>query len=141
MALTASGASRRANGSAVGLLVVSGFALALAACSLFGSHGPYDVYFQERSAQLDDQARGLVAEAARRANDQPGVPVEVIGYTDSAGSPPADFVLSKQRAQTVADALAADGVAESRLVRIGRGQTGGEPGLASRRVEISIGGG
>ena len=94
--------------------------LALSACSLFGPSGPYDVYFQERSAQLDVQARGLVAEAAKRANDEPGVPVEVIGYTDSAGSPPADFLLSKQRAQVVADALAADGVAASRLVRIGR---------------------
>lgn len=139
MALTAA----NANGRAKGLLAIGGLALglALSACSLFGSSGPYDVYFEERSAQLDDQARGLVAEAARRANLQPGVPVEVIGYTDSAGSPPADFILSKQRAQAVADALAANGVAANRLVRIGRGQTGGEPGLASRRVEISIGGG
>ncbi len=137
MALTALGASGRSKG----LLAVGGLVLALSACSLFGSSGPYDVYFQERSAQLDVQAHGLIAEAAKRANDEPGVPVQVIGYTDSAGSPPADFLLSKQRAQVVADALAADGVAANRLVRIGRGQTGGEPGLASRRVEISIGGG
>jgi len=64
--------------------------------------------------------------------------VQVIGYTDSAGSPQADIVLSQQRAQAVADALVADGVASSRLVRLGQGQTGGNPGVMSRRVEIRI---
>jgi hypothetical protein len=37
--------------------------------------------------------------------------------------------------------LTADGVAANRLIRKVRGQTGGDPGLASRRVEITIGGG
>ena len=109
----------------------------LSACS---SGGPYIVYFQERSAQLDPDARDLVALAAQRANAAPGSPVEIIGYTDSAGSPPADILLSQQRAQAVADALAASGVAPSRLQRVGRGQTGVDPGIASRRVEIDIGG-
>ena len=74
----------RARAGAIGLFAVRDRA-ALTTC-----------IFRERSAQLDVQARGLVAEAAKRANDEPGVPVEVIGYTDSAGSPPADFLLSKQ---------------------------------------------
>jgi outer membrane protein OmpA-like peptidoglycan-associated protein len=111
------------------------------ACSPAGPSGPpYIVFFPERSAQLDDQARDLIAQVAARAKDEPAAPVEVIGYTDSAGSPAADVLLSQQRAQTVADALAADGVAPNRLVRKGRGQTGEDPGLASRRVEITIGG-
>ncbi len=114
--------------------------LALSACAPFGSSGPpYIVYFQERSAQLDDQARSLIALVAQRANAEPAVPVNVIGYTDSAGSPPADVQLSQQRAQTVADALVANGVAANRLVRTGRGQTGTDPGVASRRVEITLG--
>lgn len=137
MALVGLGPIRRAKG----LRPVVWLLLALAACSTFGSNGPpYVVFFQERSAQLDEQARSLIAVVAKRANDEPAASVEVIGYTDSAGSPPADVVLSQQRAQAVADALAASGVAPSRLVRIGRGQTGGDPGLASRRVEIAIGG-
>jgi outer membrane protein OmpA-like peptidoglycan-associated protein len=64
--------------------------------------------------------------------------VSVVGYTDSAGTAPADFPLSQRRAQTVADALMADGVAANRLVRSGRGQTGENPGLASRRVEVAL---
>lgn len=116
--------------------------LVLSACSVFGSSGPpYLVYFQERSAQLDPPARTLIALAARRAGEEPASPVDVIGYTDSAGSPPADVLLSQQRAQAVADALVANGVPAGRLVRTGRGQTGDDPGIASRRVEITIGGG
>jgi len=111
------------------------------ACSLLApSNGPYLVYFQQRSAQLDAPARSLIAEAAQRASAEPAAQVTVAGYTDSAGSPPADVALSQQRAQVVADALIADGVAANRIARTGRGQTGGDPGVASRRVEITIGG-
>ena len=104
----------------------------LSACS-----GPrYVVFFQERSAQLDGQAQNVVARAAARASNNPTSSVKVIGYTDSAGSPPADVALSQKRAQTVADALVANGVSKDRLMREGRGQTGENPGVASRRVEI-----
>ena len=109
----------------------------LSACGLFG--GPrYVVFFNERSAQLDSPAQRVIAQVAARAKDNPSAKVEVAGYTDSAGSPPADVLLSKQRAEAVADALEANGVAASRLVLHGRGQTGGNPGVESRRVEISI---
>lgn len=111
----------------------------LSACALFG--GPkYVVFFEEGSAQLDQQAQSVISGAAARANRNPVSSVMVIGYTDSAGSPPADVALSQQRAQTVADALAAHGVAVNRLVREGRGPTGQNPGIASRRVEIVVGG-
>jgi outer membrane protein OmpA-like peptidoglycan-associated protein len=114
--------------------------LVLSACSLFGPSGPsYVVFFQERSAQLDAPARRVVAQAAQRTNADPAARVEVSGYTDSAGSPQADVLLSQQRAQAVADALVASGVAADRLVRKGQGQTGGNPGVASRRVEITVG--
>ena len=115
--------------------------LALAACALFGPGTPdYVVFFPERSAQLDAAAQGVVAQAAQRARDNLGARVRVIGYTDSAGGTQADVALSRQRAQAVADALVADGVEASRLVRAGRGQTKEDPGVASRRVEISVGG-
>ena len=114
--------------------------LLLTSCDAFGPGQPeYLVYFQERSANLDGPARGVVANAARQAQQDSSAPVSVIGYTDSAGSPQVDVVLSQKRAQAVADALVADGVPASRLTRTGRGQTGTDPGLASRRVEIKIG--
>jgi outer membrane protein OmpA-like peptidoglycan-associated protein len=123
-----------------GLVSPSAIMLMLAACSLFAPSGPpYMVYFQERSARLDAKASDVVALAARRASEAPAAQVTVIGHTDSAGSPPADVLLSRQRAQAVTDALAADGVAVARIVRIGAGQTHEDPGVASRRVEITIG--
>jgi outer membrane protein OmpA-like peptidoglycan-associated protein len=112
--------------------------LLLTACALFG-RGEYVVFFPERSAELDAPARGIIANAARQAQQDPSAAVSVIGFTDSAGSPQADIILSQNRAQTVADALVADGVPASRVARQGRGPTGGDPGLASRRVEIKIG--
>jgi outer membrane protein OmpA-like peptidoglycan-associated protein len=112
--------------------------LALPACSLFDTSPKYLVFFQERSAQLDEPARGVIAQAASRANSSSAGKVEVLGYTDSAGSPAADVLLSQLRAQVVADALVTNGVAPARLVRHGAGQTNVNPGVASRRVEITI---
>ena len=115
--------------------------LVLSACSLFGPSGPrYVVFFQEGSAQLDAPAGSVIAQAAQRANADPAAPVEVSGYTDTAGSPQANVVLSQERAQAVADALVARGVAANRLIRKAQGQTGSNPGVASRRVEITVGG-
>jgi len=115
--------------------------LVLSACSLFGPSGPhYVVFFQERSSQLDAPARSVIVQIARRASANPAAPVEVTGYTDSAGSARADVVLSQERAQAVADALVASGIAANRLVRKAHGQTGSNPGVASRRVEITVGG-
>src|SRR5271155_6011424 len=94
--------------------------LGLPACSALGpSNPPYLVYFQERSTQLDPPARSLVVLAASRANEEPAAPVNVVGYTDNAGSLPADVQLSVQRAQAVADALVANGVAANRLLIVG----------------------
>lgn len=113
----------------------------LAACSTTPpGNPPYMVYFPLRSARLDAKADDVVALAARRAGTAPAARVTVTGYTDSAGSPPADVALSRQRAQAVAEALAADGVTVTRIVQVGAGQTNEAAGVASRRVEIAIGG-
>jgi outer membrane protein OmpA-like peptidoglycan-associated protein len=115
--------------------------LALSACSISAtSRSSYLVFFQERSAKLDTDADKVIALVAQHAKEQPAAPVDVIGYTDSAGSPPADVRLSQQRAQAVSGALVANGVAANRVVPIGLGPTGEDPGLASRRVEIAIAG-
>ena len=100
----------------------------------------YLVFFTERSSALEPSAADVVARAASAARAQPSSPVVVLGWTDSDGSKQADIELSRARAQRVADALVADGVAAGRITRHGRGQTGTDPGVESRRVEIRIGG-
>jgi hypothetical protein len=116
--------------------------LTLSACALFGPRGPhYVVFFQERSAQLDASARAVIAQVARRANADPAAPVEVRGYTDSSGSPPADVLLSRERVRSVADALVSHGVAANRLVRKGRDRrvpTQGSPAGGSRSLSAAI---
>ncbi len=100
----------------------------------------YIVFFAERSAVLEPTAADVITRAAAAASTTPNAPVAVLGWTDSGGSARADVTLSQQRAQTVADALVADGVAASRITRQGRGQTHDDPGVESRRVEIRVGG-
>ena len=112
----------------------------LSSCAMLdGAPKPnYIVFFQQRAATVDPVAAPIVARAAEKAKSMPDASVTVYGYTDSAASPQADVLLSQQRAQHVADALVADGVSSGRIVRRGRGQTGGDPGVASRRVEIDV---
>jgi outer membrane protein OmpA-like peptidoglycan-associated protein len=115
--------------------------LALSSCAMMpASQAPsYVVFFTEHSTALDPAASQVIAQAADAARATPAATVRVIGYTDSVGIPSADVVLSQQRAAIVAQTLIADGVAASRIVQQGRGQTHEDPGVASRRVDIEIG--
>jgi outer membrane protein OmpA-like peptidoglycan-associated protein len=117
--------------------------LAVSACAMTqppSMRPGFVVFFTERSAALDGAALHVVADAAQAARAAPGGPVVVAGFTDSGGSAGADVKLSQARAAAVANALVADGVAAARISRQGRGQTHEDPGVASRRVEISVGG-
>lgn len=116
--------------------------LALSSCAMSGGGGnappKYVVFFTERSASLEPAAVDVIAQVAAAAKTSPSQGVLVRGYTDSAGSLPDDVKLSQQRARAVADGLVADGVNASRITQQGRGQTGNDPGVESRRVEISL---
>jgi outer membrane protein OmpA-like peptidoglycan-associated protein len=116
--------------------------LALSSCaSMMGPAKPgYLVYFDPHSSLIGQTAAGTISQAADAAKASPGAAVVVKGYTDSAGSPAADVTLSQLRAQAVADALKSDGVDAARISIQGRGQTHEDPGQASRRVEIDVGG-
>jgi outer membrane protein OmpA-like peptidoglycan-associated protein len=116
--------------------------LSLPSCAMIApSPAPgYLVFFTQFSADIDPPAAAVIARAAAAAKASPSLPVEVRGYTDSFGNASADVILSQRRAQRVSDALVADGVDPNRITRQGRGQTGEDPGVASRRVEIDIGG-
>lgn len=113
----------------------------LASCAAFhrtASVPRYQVFFTQASSQLEGRAYGTIAEAASRAVARPADHVYVLGYTDSAGSLPADLKLAEERAQVVTDALIANGVPPRRIIREGRGPTTGDMRVERRRVEIDI---
>jgi outer membrane protein OmpA-like peptidoglycan-associated protein len=123
----------------------------LAGCADMGGAPPgppppaTPVFFQPFSAALDPAATNTIAAAAQAANAQPNARVVVIGAADSVGSVEANKYLSETRAQVVADALVADGVAEGRIHMHGVGVAPspaptGMPAQFARRVLIEIGG-
>ena len=114
--------------------------LAMQACALSKPVPRYEVFFVEGSSQLEDSTYGTISEAASAAVRARSIqPVHVIGYSDSVGSPKADFALSKTRSDKVAMALVADGVPPDRIVREAHGPTGGDTHVQRRRVEITVG--
>jgi outer membrane protein OmpA-like peptidoglycan-associated protein len=105
----------------------------------------YPVFFQPWSAALDANASSTIAIAAKTAAANPTYPVIVTGSADTVGGAQANKDMALTRAQVVADALAADGVAESRIAVVSTGSIS-SPGTApgsyaqfSRRVLIQIG--
>jgi len=102
------------------------------------------IFFQPFSANLDAPALSAIAATAKAANAEPDARVLVTGAADTVGSAKANALLSRTRAQVVADALVADGVAPGRIRTKGLGETT-TPGSAvptqfSRRAVIQIGG-
>ncbi len=105
----------------------------------------YPVFFQPWSAGLDGNASNTIKLAAKTAVANPSYPVVVTGSADTVGSEAANKDLALTRAQVVADALAADGVAASRIAIVSTGSItspGASPGSFaqfSRRVLIQVG--
>ena len=78
-------------------------------------------------------------------NKYPETKIQVSGYTDNTGNPNSNLNLSLQRAQSVANYLAAQGVSPSRISSIGYGDRNpvasnatSEGRALNRRVEINI---
>ncbi len=99
----------------------------------------YVIFFTANSAEIDSPAQGVLSEAASAAKAASGRTVVVEGYANRAGTPQANDILSRLRAQIVADGLVERGVDKGRLRIRPKGATGGDPGIESRRVEIIIG--
>jgi outer membrane protein OmpA-like peptidoglycan-associated protein len=102
----------------------------------------FPVFFSEDSANLGDEARAVIAGAAEAAKASPQARVVVRGFAAAdTGSAQFNRTLSEARAQQVADALMATGVARNRIRLEPRGAVPFEllP-TESRRVEIQVGG-
>ena len=83
-----------------------------------------NVTFAFDSAALSAEARKtLDAKAVTALKDNPAVRVKIIGHTDSIGSDGYNQGLSERRAQSVAKYLSSKGIASSRLMTEGRGES------------------
>ena len=80
-----------------------------------------EALFDFDSARLRPGELPELNSVAQRLLDNPDQRVSVIGHTDSTGSAAYNQGLSERRAQSVADYLAARGVARDRMVVQGRG--------------------
>jgi outer membrane protein OmpA-like peptidoglycan-associated protein len=97
------------------------------------------VFFDEWSGALDHAARDVINQAAIRSRQVRGAHIEVAGYADNAGSPEANLALTQLRAHRVAEALERDGIPKGEITIKAEGAQR-TPGVASRRVEITISG-
>jgi outer membrane protein OmpA-like peptidoglycan-associated protein len=100
--------------------------------------------FDSGQAGLDERSQATISAIAEILNAYGATTVSVDGYTDNLGSPAANQRLSAERAQAVADALSAAGVAADRMVTAGHGDAnpvadnGTEEGRAqNRRTELT----
>ncbi|MEN0074230.1 MAG: OmpA family protein [Paracraurococcus sp.] len=99
------------------------------------------VFFNADSAALDDNAVGVIEQAAAVAGQRPGQPVRVRGFAaPDSGTGAFNKALATARAQQVADRLVEAGVERGRVRIEPRGAVPFDSmPTESRRVEIVIG--
>jgi len=114
---------------------------------LFDSIDLSGIRFASNSAELTDSSVSILDQIVDALNTIPGVPVEISGHTDSAGSYDYNLSLSAQRAETVTDYLTDRGIDGDRLESRGFGPSrpvasnDTRAGRAlNRRIEFKISG-
>jgi len=104
------------------------------------------VVFETNSAKLSPGGRARVGQLAEALKEHPEWNVAVIGYTDDTGNYEYNLKLSKERAESVVNALVKEyGIANTRLAPEGRGSLAPvasnstpEGRAQNRRVEVVI---
>lgn len=106
---------------------------------------PGESSFKSSSAVLNSGFYAPLNSIAEILNKYPETKIQVSGYTDSTGNPNYNLNLSLERAQSVANYLAAQGVSTSRISSVGYGSKDpvasndtAEGRALNRRVEIKI---
>ncbi len=103
------------------------------------------VFFADNGVFRDATAATTTLDELARLMARDGSLVRIIGFTDDAGTPAKNTAIAKVRAETVAAALIARGVASMRLVTLSRisaetnVSTVNGAGSANRRVEFEVG--
>jgi len=103
------------------------------------------ILFDVNKSNLQPQAKENVAELARILNKYPDTNVLIEGHTDATGTDDYNMNLSRERALSVSNELALNGVSSSRFSVVGYGETQpvatndtSEGRAANRRVELAI---
>lgn len=106
---------------------------------------PSAISFDTDSYAIKPSFAPVLDQVAQTLTEHPELTAQVVGHTDSTGSPAHNMTLSQNRAQSVAGYLVQHGVAAARLAAQGMGQNqpiadnGTEAGRAqNRRVEIFL---
>ena len=82
-----------------------------------------NIYYDFDKANIREDASTDLQKLLRILQDNPKMRVELASHTDSRGSHPYNVGLSQRRAQSVVNWLVARGIAQSRLVAKGYGET------------------
>jgi OmpA-OmpF porin, OOP family len=97
------------------------------------------VYFDEFSANLSDEAKTVIADAAKRSRDSGVKAIVVQARASSTGTAETNKYLAQTRSSIVTDQLEADGVARTMVRQEPIGQTGSDdPTVYNRRVDIIL---
>lgn len=101
------------------------------------------IYFEPFSAEVTDEGRAVLAQAASAAKSCKVERVKVLGLADAVGAPDANMELSKQRVAAVTQALVANGLPAGEFDLAAAGQQGavtrdGEARPLRRRADVTL---
>lgn len=97
------------------------------------------VYFDEFSASLSDEAKTIIADAAKRARESGAHRIVVQARASATGTAETNKYLAQTRSSIVTDQLEADGIARTMIRQEPIGQTGSnDPTVTERRVDVII---
>jgi len=122
------------------VLVIPTAASAQMAPSAANQSGPrFLVYFDEFSAFLSDEAKTIIADAAKRARETGARKVVVQARASATGTAETNKYLAQTRSSIVTDQLEADGIERTMIRQEPIGQTGSsDPSVYNRRVDILL---